>query len=178
MSEKLNCETVAVSSWAVFAGLPVALWGLVGYFFMGGLCIWGLYKRRQPASWPFGILFWLSLFFVFVSIAMYVISHTFIGALCIICVATYVANFLLCGLAIADLRFVKSGPLTAVRAEVRAKLIPNSWKLVWTAKRQRWRFQMTLLPAVILKSVERPPMLLPIKPIPAVSPKRLYLLHF
>jgi len=90
MSEKLNCETVAVSSWAVFAGLPVALWGLVGYFFMGGLCIWGLYKRRQPASWPFGILFWLSLFFVFVSIAMYVISHTFIGALCIICVATYV----------------------------------------------------------------------------------------
>ncbi len=50
MSEKLNCETVAASSWAVFAGLPVALWGLVGYFFMGGLCIWGLYKGRQPAS--------------------------------------------------------------------------------------------------------------------------------
>src|SRR5210317_2208398 len=31
MTEKLNCETVAVSSYAVFAGLPVALWGLIGY---------------------------------------------------------------------------------------------------------------------------------------------------
>ena len=122
MSEQLNCETVATSSWAVLAGLPVALWGLVGYFFLGGLCICGLYKRRQPASWPFGILFWLSLFSVFVSIAMYVISHAFIGAFCIICVATYVTNFLLCGLAIADLRFVKSGPLAAVRAEVRGLL--------------------------------------------------------
>ena len=119
MSEQLNCETVAASSWAVIAGLPVALWGLVGYFFMGGLCLWGLYKGRQPASWPFGILFWLSLFSVFVSIAMYVISNAFIGALCLICVATYVTNFLLCGLAIADLRVVKSGPLAAVRAEVR-----------------------------------------------------------
>jgi len=128
MSEQVNCETVALSSYAVFAGLPVALWGLVGYFFMGGLCIWGLHKRSQPRSWPFGILFSLSLFCVLVSIALFIISHVFIHSFCIICVATYITNFLLFGLTIAELRHLRLGPLAALQNEIKAlatRLFPS-----------------------------------------------------
>jgi uncharacterized membrane protein len=30
MSEGINCETVAISPYSVFAGLPVSVWGLAG----------------------------------------------------------------------------------------------------------------------------------------------------
>ena len=42
MSERVNCDTVALSDYAVFLGLPVSLWGLLGYVFMGALAVWGL----------------------------------------------------------------------------------------------------------------------------------------
>ncbi len=118
MSEQVNCETVAISKYAVFAGLPVAIWGLLGYFFMGGLCVWGFFNHRQPTSWPFGILFCLSLFSALVSIALFIISHFLIHSFCIICAGAYLTNFLLCGLTLGDLRHLKSGPFAAVRSEI------------------------------------------------------------
>jgi uncharacterized membrane protein/predicted DsbA family dithiol-disulfide isomerase len=117
ISEQVNCETVALSSFAVFAGLPWAVWGLIGYLFMSGLCIRGLRSRRQPASWPFGILFWLSVFSSLLSIVLFGISHVLIRSFCVVCAATYIANFLLVGIAFVELRRTGSGPLPAIRAE-------------------------------------------------------------
>jgi uncharacterized membrane protein/predicted DsbA family dithiol-disulfide isomerase len=119
MSERVNCETVALSNYAVFAGLPWAVWGLIGYLFMSGLCIRGFRGRSQTASWPFGILFWLSAFSSLVSIVLFGISHFLIRSFCVVCVATYIANFLLVGIAFAELRRTGSGPLSAIRAELR-----------------------------------------------------------
>ena len=120
MSEQVNCETVALSKYAVFAGLPWALWGLIGYLFMSGLCIRGLRSQPQPASWPFGILFWLSAFSSLVSIALFGISHFLIRSFCVVCAATYITNFLLIGIAFVELRRTGSGPLSAIRAELRS----------------------------------------------------------
>ena len=121
MNEQFNCETVAVSPYAVFAGLPVALWGIVGYLFMGGLCLWGLLRRKQPPdTWPFGFLFWLSFFSVFVSGVLFVISHREIHSLCLLCMATYIINCLLFGLAILELRRLKSGPFGMLGLDTRA----------------------------------------------------------
>jgi len=121
VNENFNCETVAVSPYAVFAGLPVALWGLAGYLFMGGLCLWGLVRRKQsPATWPFGCLFWLSLFAVLVSAVLFFISHQAIHSLCLLCVATYVINFLLLGVEILELRRLKMGPFKTLGMDARA----------------------------------------------------------
>ncbi len=120
MSEQVNCETVALSSYAVFAGLPWALWGLIGYLFMTGLCIRGLRGRGQPASWPFGILFWLSAFSVLLSIVLFGISHFLIRSFCVVCAATYVTNLLLVSIAFVELRRAGSGPLFAIGTELRS----------------------------------------------------------
>jgi uncharacterized membrane protein/2-hydroxychromene-2-carboxylate isomerase len=121
VNEQFNCETVAVSSYSVFAGLPVALWGLGGYLFMGGLCLWGIMRRKQsPTSWPFGFLFWLSLVSVLVSAVLFIISHQEIHSLCLLCVATYIINFLLLGLAILELRRLGVGPFKTLGMDTKA----------------------------------------------------------
>ncbi len=130
VNDRFNCETVATSTYAVFAGLPVALWGIAGYLFMGGLCIWGMVRRKEPPkTWPFGFLFWLSLFSVLVSAVLFVVSHKEINSLCLLCMATYVINFLLFCLAILELRRLKSGPLKTLRMDTRvvsARRLPFS----------------------------------------------------
>jgi protein-disulfide isomerase/uncharacterized membrane protein len=109
---------VAISQYAVFAGFPVALWGLAAYFFMGGLCIWGIaHRKKQSHTWPFAFLFWLSLFSSLVSIVLFIISHSQIHALCLLCMATYIVNFLLFGLSIVLLRQLKSGPFEVLRPD-------------------------------------------------------------
>ncbi|MBN1946899.1 MAG: thioredoxin domain-containing protein [Bradymonadales bacterium] len=51
MSEGVNCETVAISPYSVFAGLPVSVWGIAGYLLMGGLALAACVKRsRRPRS--------------------------------------------------------------------------------------------------------------------------------
>ena len=121
VSDRFNCETVATSAYAVFAGLPVALWGIAGYLFMGGLCLWGIVRREQPPStWTFGFLFWLSLCSVLVSAVLFVISHREIHALCLLCMATYGVNFLLFIMATLELIRVKAGPFRALRTDAKA----------------------------------------------------------
>ena len=36
ISERVNCDTLALSRYAIFAGLPLSIWGLVGYLVMAG----------------------------------------------------------------------------------------------------------------------------------------------
>ncbi|CAB5121755.1 hypothetical protein D3OALGA1CA_5147 [Olavius algarvensis associated proteobacterium Delta 3] len=119
ISETIDCESVAFSRYAVVAGLPVALWGLIGYLVMGGLCIWGLNRVRGASVWPFGILFLLSLSASLVSALLFSISAKLIHSLCILCIATSVVNFSLLALTIAELKRLKIGPISALREEAR-----------------------------------------------------------
>jgi uncharacterized membrane protein len=163
VNQQFNCETVAVSPYAVFAGLPVALWGLVGYLFMGGLGLWGVVRRSQPpAIWPFGFLFWLSLFAVFVSAVLFFISHQEIHSLCLLCVATYVINGLLFGLTILELHRLKLGPFKTLGMDTRAvsgKRLASSLYLaifiavlgvVWVTLPAYWEANITTGPGGLL----------------------------
>lgn len=92
MSEGVNCETVAVSPYSVFAGLPVSVWGLVGYLLMGGLALWSLSKRRLHPTWPLGLLLVLSVFSVATSAVLAFISATRIDSFCLFCMGSYAIN--------------------------------------------------------------------------------------
>ena len=118
ISETIDCESVAFSSYAVFAGLPVALWGLLGYLVMGGLSIRGLYRYQGKSVWPFGMLFWMSLFASLVSVILFSVSAKWIQSLCVICIVTYVVNFALLALAFAELKRLRLGPFSALREEI------------------------------------------------------------
>ena len=91
MSEGVNCETVAASPYSVFAGLPVAVWGVLGYLLMGALALWSV-TRRLHSTWPWGILVALSVFSAVVSVVLAFISATRIDSICVFCTASYVIN--------------------------------------------------------------------------------------
>jgi len=122
MSERVNCETVAASDWAVFGGLPVAVWGLLAYLAMAGLAIWGLRRRLRSPAWPFGILFWLGVVSSVVGLVLFAVSHFVIESVCLVCAATYAVDVALLVTAWGALRRVGVGPLHALGAELRSAL--------------------------------------------------------
>ena len=95
MSEGVNCETVALSPYAVFLGLPVAVWGVVGYLAMGFLALSGIRRWRLHPAWPWGLLFALAAFSILTSAILAYISATQIASLCIFCICS-MFRFLTC----------------------------------------------------------------------------------
>lgn len=118
MSERVNCDTVALSKYAVVFGLPVAVWGLLGYALMGALAAWGLRSRLRTPSWPFGALFWLSVVSTASGVALFVVSHFVIHSVCIVCASTWLVSISLLVVALLELRRAGSGPLKGLRAEL------------------------------------------------------------
>jgi protein-disulfide isomerase/uncharacterized membrane protein len=92
MSEGVNCETVAISPYSVFAGLPVSAWGFFAYLVMGVLALWSLSKRRLHATWPFGLFLVLTSVSVAVSALLAFISATRIDSVCLFCMGSYLLN--------------------------------------------------------------------------------------
>ena len=120
MSERVNCETVAASDWAVFAGLPVAVWGLLAYLAMGALAVWGLLRRPRTPVWPFGGLWCLSAVSAVAGAALFVVSHFVIESVCLVCAGTYAVDVALLGVAWSELRRVGVGPWRALIDDLRS----------------------------------------------------------
>lgn len=120
MSERVNCETVAFSPYSVFAGIPVCLWGLVGYLVMGGLALWGLGKRRLHPTWPLGLLLLLAAGSVLVAAVLAFISLTRIASVCLFCVSAYSINIALLAVTIAAARQSRVRGWDLLRNDVKA----------------------------------------------------------
>ncbi|HSA23548.1 MAG TPA: vitamin K epoxide reductase family protein, partial [Myxococcota bacterium] len=76
LSEHVNCDTAAMSSYSRVAGVPVATWGILFYGLLLVLLGWGLLARRPP--WPWGILSALNAASVGVSAFLGLVSHAII----------------------------------------------------------------------------------------------------
>jgi protein-disulfide isomerase/uncharacterized membrane protein len=120
ISERVNCETVAASEYAVIFRLPLAVWGMLTYITMGALCIWGLRRPLSPPSWPFGILFWMNLFSSVFSLYLFGVSHYVIKSICVVCTGTYIVNFSLLGTAFAEIRQYSKYPVKVLADELRS----------------------------------------------------------
>lgn len=120
MSEGVNCETVAISPYSVFAALPVSVWGIVGYAVMGLLSLWSLSRYRLHERWPGGLMLVLIGFSAATSAILAVISATKIDSLCLFCMATYTINFALVIVAILMMRRLRSSPWELVMQDLRA----------------------------------------------------------
>ena len=96
ISESVNCDTVALSPYSVFLGVPVAVWGIVGYLLMSAAALWGMRSRKlSPAT---AILLSLAFVSVLVSIVLSYIAMTQIESVCILCMTTYLVNVVLLGI--------------------------------------------------------------------------------
>jgi len=92
LSEHVNCDTAAMSSYSRVAGVPVATWGILFYGLLLVLLGWGLLARRPP--WPWGILSALNAASVGVSAFLGLVSHAIIQSLCLFCALLYLVNAL------------------------------------------------------------------------------------
>lgn len=95
----LNCEAVNASEWSAFFGLPVASYGLFLYsiILISSLVASNAGRTLSLHTWSavtLGISSVASLF----SIALFGISEFLIGALCLMCLGTYLVNFLILGI--------------------------------------------------------------------------------
>ncbi len=115
VNEVISCSKVSLSNYSVFAGMPVAVWGVLGYLAMAALGFWGWFSRgARPAA--AGLLL-LSGFSALTSVALGVISKVLIGAVCLFCLGTYVVNALLLIPSIALL--ISAGPAASFGAAAR-----------------------------------------------------------
>jgi protein-disulfide isomerase len=158
MSERVNCETVAASPYAVFLGLPLGVWGLLVYLALGALAISGLRSRPRVATWPFGILFWASLGASLLSVVLYYVSHFVVESICIVCTGVYLTNgglLLVAALELRrsgargagalrdDLRAIAAAPLGAV---VAIAVAASALGALWTAMPRYWEIDLATGP--------------------------------
>ena len=93
LSEAVNCDTVALSPYSVFLGVPVAVWGMYGYALLALTAAWARATRQRRA--PTVILAGLTGAAVLTSVALATISVLLIESLCILCLTTYLINTVL-----------------------------------------------------------------------------------
>jgi protein-disulfide isomerase len=118
ISEEINCDKVALSSWSVLFGVPVAAWGVVGYALAAALSAWGLSARRLHARWPAGLLVTFGAFATAASVALALVSKVAIGSWCLLCMGSWAASL---GLLVTGwLASRPVGVMAAVRADLKA----------------------------------------------------------
>lgn len=122
VSEGVNCETVALSPYSVFAGLPVSIWGVAGYLLMGALSLTAHKARSANATWPFGFLLTLTSCSVATSVLLAAISVTQIDSLCLFCMASYAINVALFAITIVVWKRSGLSPLNLFIKDVESLL--------------------------------------------------------
>jgi len=141
ISKAINCDTISQSRYSIFLGLPVAIWGIIGYtFFLIFLPFASVDRANKRRIWP--ILVLLSLFFSLYSVVLAFISTYYIRAYCIMCIVTYVANLLLLYFAwIIRRRFPETNIIKALRRD---------FQFMWGRKQAFPLFSLFFLCIVLL----------------------------
>ena len=94
ISQALNCDTVSQSPYSILFGVPVPIWGILGYALFLTLLLFAWPKnalRRRVWS----LLFLISLGFTVYSLVLAFISTYSIQSYCIMCILSYAVNLLL-----------------------------------------------------------------------------------
>ena len=94
ISKAINCDTVSQSSYSIFLGVPVPVWGIIGYtFFLLFLPFAWKKEAYKKRIWP--ILFFISSIFSIYSVILAFISSYYIHSYCIMCIMSFGLSFFL-----------------------------------------------------------------------------------
>ncbi|MEE4263775.1 MAG: vitamin K epoxide reductase family protein, partial [Desulfobacteraceae bacterium] len=92
LSKAINCDTVSQSPYSIFLGIPVPIWGVLGYaIFLAGITLAGLPPFRPTRLWR--LLFMVAALYSATSFLLAAISSFLIHSYCIMCIVTYGVNF-------------------------------------------------------------------------------------
>ncbi len=123
-----NCHIVTESAWGSFLGIPLALWGVLGYVTILGLAL----LARQPGDWAGHAMAAI----VFLAVVSVSIDLVLLGAMvfaihffCLFCLATYLVNLSLLAVSARALDRPWSEALRHLGASIGA-LVPSSQRPV------------------------------------------------
>lgn len=119
LGETVNCDRVALSSYSVFLGIPIALWGAFGYVAMLLLSVSGLLRRDASSPWPTGLMVILSGTAAALSIPLALVSGFALRSWCLLCAATWIVDWALFGLTFRRARGV-GGAVSAIQHDLLA----------------------------------------------------------
>jgi protein-disulfide isomerase/uncharacterized membrane protein len=94
ISDAVNCDRVSQSTYSIFLGVPVPVWGILGYIFFLILLLFAG-KRNADNRRIWSLLFIIALFFTIYSLILAHILKFEIKVYCIVCIAGYAINFTL-----------------------------------------------------------------------------------
>jgi uncharacterized membrane protein len=101
INTQVNCDAVAASSYAVAFGLPLSVWGMLGYSSVLFAAVWGLRSKRLA---PVGVLFLLAVVCSVTALYNVFISTFVLHTLCLLCGVTW---FIDLGLLVAATALVR-----------------------------------------------------------------------
>jgi protein-disulfide isomerase/uncharacterized membrane protein len=94
ISRSINCDTVSQSPYSIILGVPVPVWGVIGYtLFLILLSFARTAAANRKRMWSF--LFCIALLYSIYSLILAAISSFIIHSYCIMCIVSYGINFLL-----------------------------------------------------------------------------------
>jgi len=94
LSKAINCDTVSQSPWSILLGLPVAIWGTIGYALFG-IILLAAKKGQEEQINLWSLLLILGLLYSGTAIYFGYISATKIHSYCILCLLSYGISFAL-----------------------------------------------------------------------------------
>lgn len=92
ISKSINCDTVSQSSYSIFLGLPVAVWGIIGYLFLLMILSY-TYNKKPGRKELLTIIFLIALCFSLYSLFLAFVSIFYIHSYCLMCILSYGINF-------------------------------------------------------------------------------------
>jgi protein-disulfide isomerase/uncharacterized membrane protein len=94
ISQSINCDTVSQSPYSIFLGIPIPIWGVIGYAFI--LMLLPLaWSKSSGEKHLWTLLLVVSLAFSIYSIILALISTFLIHSYCVMCIVNYGINFML-----------------------------------------------------------------------------------
>lgn len=94
ISRAINCDTVSQSPYSIFLGVPVPVWGVMGYgIFLFLLAVAWSKGGKRKRIWT--LLMLISLVFSIYSVVLAFVSSYFIHSYCIMCLLSYAVNLAL-----------------------------------------------------------------------------------
>lgn len=101
VSATVNCDAVAQSSYSTLLGLPLSVWGMLGYTATLILAIWSVRSRRPAAAaslWILGVVCTAS------ALALAAISAFALHSWCLLCMGSWAVDVALLGVAVGLVR--------------------------------------------------------------------------
>jgi protein-disulfide isomerase/uncharacterized membrane protein len=97
ISSTFNCDSVAISSFSMFAGFPVAIWGMATNAILFIMIAVAFLNLTQNSLRWLRFSFYLSLLVALTSVIMFFISSFILKTYCLYCMGAYLLSFLTAG---------------------------------------------------------------------------------